>query len=129
MRKKNKKKDLMIKRKVRLKKRRKKFLIASVAFLSFAIIFTSLFYKLYVNSKCKDLSYAINYTLTNTADKDQRLLDIKKSNLVFQDEDTAIVEASGFAKKKPHSNTSIKGHFKKTTSGVWQLSKTSLIPL
>ncbi|MEG2869560.1 MAG: hypothetical protein RR894_17645 [Terrisporobacter sp.] len=129
MRKKSKKKDLMIKRKVRLKKRRKRFLIASIAFLSFAIIFTSLIYKLYVNSKCKDLSYAINYTLTTKAEKNERLMDIQQSNLIFQDDDTAIVEASGFAKKKPHSNTTIKGYFKKTNFGVWQLSKTSLIPL
>lgn len=129
MKRKNRKKDLMIKRKVRLKQRRKRFFLASIVFLGVIIISSTLIYKSYINSKCKDLSYAINYSLTTEGEKDQRLLDIKQSSLVFQDDDTAIVEASGFAKEKPHSNTSIKGYFKKTSSGVWKLNKTALIPL
>lgn len=129
MKKRSKKKEIMIKRKVRLKQRRKKFILTSIAFLCSAILITTLCYKFYVNSKCKDLSYAINYNLTNKSEKNQRLIDVLNSNLVFQDEDSAIVEASGFSKAKPHNNTNIKGFFKKTSSGVWTLDKTSLINL
>lgn len=129
MRKKIKKKELMIKRKVRLKKRKRRLLLTTIAFLSCAIILTALLYKFYINSKSKDLSYAINYTLTNKSEKDQRLLDIQKVNLVFKDEDSAIVEVSGLSKKKPHNDTNIKGYLKKTSSGVWKLDRTSLITL
>lgn len=125
----SKRKKLMIKRKVRLKQRRKRFFLASITFLSFIIIFTTFIYKLYVNSKCKDLSYAITYSLTNKSERNQRLMDVTESTLVFQDDDTAIVLASGLSKKKPHSTTNIKGYLKKDHSGVWELNKTSLITL
>lgn len=127
MRKKSKKKDLMIKRKVRLKKRRKRLFLSSFIFLCTAIIFTTLFYNFYINSKCKDLSYAINYNLTNKSEKNKRLLDVLEVDLIFQDADSAIVEASGFSKEKPHNNTNVKGYFKKSSSGIWQLNRTSLI--
>lgn len=129
MRKKSEKKALMVKRKVRLKKRRKRFFLASIIFLSCAIIFATLFYKLYINSKCKNLSYAINYNLTNKSEKDQNLLDIQEVNLVFQDDDSAIVYASGLSKENPNSNINVKAYLKKTSSGVWQLNKTSLLSL
>ncbi len=125
----SKKKNVMIKRKVRLKKRRKMFFLGTIIFLSCAIIFTTLFYKLYINSKCKNLSYSINYTLTNKSEKKQRLLEVKDVNLVFQDDDSAIVDVSGPGKENPHSNTNVKASFKKTSFGVWKLNKTSLISL
>lgn len=46
MRKKSKNIDVMVKRSVRLKKRRKKFNLSVLVFLGFAIIFTTLIYKL-----------------------------------------------------------------------------------
>ncbi|MGL5084139.1 MAG: hypothetical protein ACRC68_00170 [Clostridium sp.] len=63
MRKKSVKKELMVKRKVRLKKRRKKFILTLLTLLSLAIVSTAIFYKFYNYSNEKNLSYFINYNI------------------------------------------------------------------
>lgn len=126
MRKKTAKKELMVKRKVRLKKRRKRFLLTSITILTIAIISTLIFYKLYIDSKCKDLTYSINYNLENKSDKSMRLLSLEDIDLIFKDDDSAIALVSGLTKESPHTNTSIKGYFKKSSFGVWNLNNTTI---
>lgn len=59
MRRKSKKNELMVKRTVRLKKKKKKTFLISIAFLCSAILITTVFYKLYTDSKNKNISYEV----------------------------------------------------------------------
>lgn len=58
MRKKCAKKNLMVKRKVRLKNKRKKFILTTITLLAIALLSTAIFYKLYIDSKANSLSYS-----------------------------------------------------------------------
>jgi len=104
--------------KTKFKKRKQKFIIA-LLFLSF-IIFSFLTYKIYRQIRCKDLQYAVEYTLTS-GNSENRLLRVQHITLKYNDNKTVIVEVSGLSKKAPHKETTITGTFKKNSFNFWNL--------
>lgn len=109
-------------RKQRLKKRKRKKRIILCIFAIFTAIISYFSWKLYVINKSKDLQYAIESSLTS-GNEDERLLRVKNITLIFNDNNTAVIEASGLSKSEPHSSLKIKGYYKKGFMDSWQLEK------
>ncbi|MDR3593946.1 hypothetical protein [Clostridium sp.] len=89
------------------------------------IIITSFFISnnMYVYTNSKNLGFAVEYNFTSGFSSENKLLRVQKMSLVYCDEDTAIVEASGLSKKAPHKSTYIKGSFKKDSNQHWIFEK------
>ncbi|MDD6795104.1 MAG: hypothetical protein PUE01_06830 [Clostridiaceae bacterium] len=109
-------------RKEKLKKRRRKArILIGIIFLLILTLSYGI-WKLYKLNKSRDLQYAIESTLTSGNDKES-LLRVQNITLVFNDNETAIIEASGLSKEKPHYSTTIKGYYKKGIMDSWKLEK------
>lgn len=87
------------------------------------IVITSFFIarNSYISAKSTDLAYAVEYNFTHGFFSNDKLLRVQKMSLIYSDGETAVVEASGLAKKSPHQNTSITGSFKKDSHKSWHL--------
>lgn len=81
---------------------------------------------IYIKFKCTDLQYAIEYYLTSGRD-DNRLMRVQTITLVFSDNDSAIVQAFGLRKDKPHSQIGVEGHFSKGHLNSWKLEDSYLV--
>lgn len=96
----------------------------SITILAFILIFLLIIlfggYKLYINIKCKDLYFAVEYQMTKNGSKN-KLLRIQSLSLVFLDDDVAIVEVSGLNKEKPYFKTNYKAFFRKNNNSTWKL--------
>lgn len=102
-------------------KRKQRKLISIFAFiLIFLLIILFGGYKLYINIKCKDLYFAIEYQMTRSSSKN-KLLRIQSLSLVFLDDDVAIVEVSGLNKEKPYWQKNYKAFFRKNSNSTWKL--------
>jgi len=105
-------------------KSRKKALTSLIVSLGLIII-ASFFitHNLYISSNSKDLGFAVEYNFTTGFSSENKLLRVQKMSLVYYDGETAVVEASGLSKTKPHKNISVKGSFKKDKTKTWYLEK------
>ncbi|SFU79419.1 hypothetical protein SAMN04487886_11672 [Clostridium sp. DSM 8431] len=88
--------------------------------LLFTLLLFSL-YKLNREIKCRDLQYAVEYELTSGTPS-ERLLRVRRITLIFNDNECAVIEASGLSKESPHYETKIKGTFKKDKFNSWKLT-------
>lgn len=127
MRKKISKKALKMTRKERLKLRRRKFFASCTIFLASILTLSTLVYFLVINTKLKDLNYAVGYYFTNNDLKDERLLEVQKFDLEFNDGEKAVITAYGLTHEKPHLITNVKANLNKNENGKWILDKTSLV--
>ncbi|MGL5380892.1 hypothetical protein [Clostridium sp.] len=127
MRKKISKKALKMTRKERLKLRRRKFFTSCAVFLASVIALSTLVYFLVINTKLKDLNYAIKYYFTSSNLKDERLLEVQEFDLEFNDGEKAVITAYGLTHEKPHLITNVKANLNKNEKGKWTLDKTSLV--
>lgn len=123
MRRDYKRRNKTVSRKERLKKRKRKARILLSIFIIILLTFSYGIWKLYKINKSKDLQYAVESTLT-TGNSDESLLRVQNITLVFNDNETAIIEASGLSKSEPHYSTTIKGYYKKGIMNSWKLEKT-----
>lgn len=114
-----------VKRKKLIKAQRRSTLF-KIIFVT-AVIFSSFIaaYNFYISMSCRDLSYAVEYYFTNGFSSKDKLLRVQTMSLINSDNNTALVEARGLSKSKPHKSISIKGNFKKSTSSSWYLESTS----
>lgn len=80
--------------------------------------------KIYINNKCKDLYFATEYFLTKG--NSNRLLRVQSFELIFLDDDMAVIEAFGLNKESPHEKVTLKATFKKNSKNVWKLCKNSV---
>ncbi|NLK96148.1 MAG: hypothetical protein GX275_13340 [Clostridiales bacterium] len=106
------------KRKKTIKKRKKIISISLLILILLLLIFTS--YKQYINYKCKNLYYSVDYNLTHGENSKSvmRVIDMK---LIFSDKDSAVVIVEGFSKESPHKSLELEAHFTKNKSNVWVL--------
>ena len=79
--------------------------------------------KIYTNNKCKDLYFATEYFLTKGSSN--RLLRVQNFELVFLDNNVAIIEAFGLNKESPHEEVTLRATFKKNNN-IWKLYKNSV---
>ena len=112
-----------VKRHAALRKKRK--LLLSLIISLGLIIIASFFITrdIYISSSSKDLGFAVEYNFTNGFSSENKLLRVQKMSLIYNDGETAVVEASGLSKASPHESTSIKGSFKKDDNKSWYLEK------
>lgn len=112
-----------IKKRANLRKKRK--LIISLIISLTLIIITSFFitHHIYISSNSKDLGFAVEYNFTNGFSSENKLLRVQKMSLLYNDGETAVVEASGLSKASPHKSTAIKGSFKRDKNKSWYLEK------
>ena len=107
-----------------------------LTFLITIFIFSFIYIRnVYINNKCENLIYSIDYNFTNSNDKELRLIEVENFSLLSQDNDelskntsTMIVQATGFRDAKPHKKISVVGTFKKDSSKVWEMTEIDLIP-
>lgn len=103
---------------IKTKKKTKTMLILLfIFFLSFMCS------KIYINNKCTDLYFATEYFLTKGSSN--RLLRVQNFELVFLDNDMAIIEAFGLNKESPHEEVTLRATFKRNNN-VWKLHKNSV---
>ncbi|MNP67179.1 hypothetical protein D3C76_1629780 [compost metagenome] len=76
---------------------------------------------LYIRSKCKDIYYSIDYYMTSSYSKDNRLLRVKEMNVLYSDDKTAVVIASGLDDKSPHKYLTYRVSLSKTEKKYWKL--------
>jgi hypothetical protein len=116
------KKRRRLERNILLKAKRKKILglIISLGLITITSFFLT--HNLYVRNNSKDLGFAVEYNLTTGFSSQNKLLRVQQMSLIYFDGDTAIVEASGLAKKPPHEKTSIKASFIKDTNKCWKFN-------
>lgn len=105
-------------------KSRKKNLASLIISLGLIIV-ASFFitHNLYISSNSKDLGFAVEHNLTTGFSSENKLLRVQKMSLIYCDGETAVVEASGLSKVKPHKTITVKGSFKKDKSKTWYLEK------
>lgn len=82
---------------------------------------------LYIRNKCKDIYYSIDYYMTSTYSKNNRLLRVKEMNLSYSDEKNVIAIASGLDNESPHRYLSYKISLFKTERGYWKME--SIVPI
>ena len=68
--------------------------------------------------KCQDISSAVEYYMTSNID--EALLRVQNMELKFSDGSTAVVEASGLSKEKPHESKKVECHLIKNNNS-WKL--------
>lgn len=108
--------------KTKILKRRKNIKIIFVVLFVFFIAFMC--NKTYINNKCRDLYFATEYFLTKGSNN--RLLRVQNFELVFLDNNMAIVEAFGLNKESPHEEVTIRATFKRNNKNTWKLDKNSV---
>lgn len=108
------------------KRKRTKRIITNISTFSLLLVIGYIICQIYLTNRCKDLQYAVDYYLTSGNEED-RLLRVKNITLVFSDKDTAVIEAYGLNKSKPHATTAIEGHFRKDSFDSWKLENTYII--
>ncbi|MGG7176633.1 hypothetical protein ACQPU1_03495 [Clostridium paraputrificum] len=105
---------------LRRKKRRNKRLVTIISIIFLLLTSGYIIRKIYIQTRCRDLEYAVDYYLTSGNEANGLLL-VKTITLVFSDNDTAVIEAYGLNKSEPHASTAIKGYFKKDSFNSWTL--------
>lgn len=110
----------------RLRKRRRK---AIGVFLSIILLVGVIggisINKISTTKKLKDLTYAIDYYLTNAKDKDYRLKSVQTMSLIDKTADTVTIEANGLSIKPPYATTTVVGYFTKQENGMWTINDLS----
>lgn len=104
-------------KKIRLQRRLLKILITSIMLITLFVTFKAL----YIRSKCKDIYYSIDYYMTSSYSKDNRLLRVKEMNVLYSDDKTAVVLASGLDDKSPHKYLTYRVSLSKTEKKYWKL--------
>ena len=118
---------------------RKKIYHKNIFFLVIiAIIFIFAFIHLrnvYINNKCEDLIYSIDYNFTHYPDKELRLIEVESIAILSEntpdsltDSSTVFIQGAGFRSAKPHSKIKVLGTFVKNDSNIWILKDLSLMP-
>lgn len=104
-------------RKKNIKKKIRQLLVLSVlSSILFLLFFSAK--EIYLTYKCRDFDYATKYYLTS-GNKDESLLRIQSSSLVFSDTEKMVIRAKGLSRSSPHEKTILEGHFKKGFLGKW----------
>lgn len=99
-----------------------KFRFTKIA-LAFALSITMIFLINIniTNSKCKDLNYATNHYMTTGIFNKNKVLTINGMNLLFSDDNKAIIEVDGLYYKSPHIRKKYQLSLSKTKGGMWKL--------
>lgn len=107
----------------RIKAKAKKRSMICMSFCLCIISLTAFFVarNSYISAKSTDLAYAVEYNFTHGFLSKNKLLRVQKMSLIYSDGESAVVEASGLSKEKPHKEVSVKGSFKKDSNKSWQL--------
>lgn len=108
---------------ITLKNKRRLMLSLTV---SFGLIIIASFFMtrdIYISSNSKDLGFSVEHNFTSGFSSENKLLRVQKMSLLYNDGETAVVEASGLSKAAPHKTISIKGSFKKDNKKSWCLEK------
>lgn len=108
------------------RKRKIKLILTRITIITLLLIpLTIVGRTLYINYKCKDIYYAVDYYMTSKYAKNYKLLRVKEVNLTYEDDKTAQVTASGLEDTSPHKYSSYKVSFEKTSKGYWQIASIS----
>ncbi|GFZ31882.1 hypothetical protein CSC2_24080 [Clostridium zeae] len=99
-----------------------KFRFARVALISAIVIsIISLININITNSKCKDLNYATNHYMTTGIFNKNKVLTVNGMNLLFSDDNKAIVEVEGLYYQSPHIRKKYQLSLSKTKGNMWKL--------
>lgn len=104
------------------KKKRRRLALLIIALI---IALTALTAKnVFAYVKCQDISTAVEYLMTtNVANA---LLRVQTMELKFSDGDTAVVDASGLSKEKPHQSRKVECHLRKKNNS-WKLENSYIL--
>ena len=75
-------------------------------------------------NNCKEISSAVEYLMTKNVDN--ALLRVQTIELKFSDGETAVVEAFGLSKEKPHQSTNVECHLRKKNN-LWKLENSYIL--
>lgn len=114
----NNKKVHLSKKEVFIKNQKKRRKVTYFVILIFIVTLSIGFKKAYMYFSCKDLSSAVEYHMTSN--KEIPLLRVQSMKLKFSNGDSAVVEAFGLTKEKPHESKSLECHLKKKNN-YWKL--------
>ncbi|MPQ44044.1 hypothetical protein [Clostridium tarantellae] len=80
-------------------------------------------FQFYITNKCKDLYFATKYQITTTG-YSKKLNEVKNLELIFLDDDFAIVEVLGLDKEEPHNPITYNAYLNKQKNSSWLIEKT-----
>lgn len=80
--------------------------------------------KIIMYNNCKEISSAVEYLMTKNVDN--ALLRVQTIELKFSDGETAVVEAFGLSKEKPHQSTNVECHLRKKNN-LWKLENSYIL--
>lgn len=121
------KESLIAEKKDRLKKRKRRKFITLI--ISLILIISCMLYikNIYINSKCTNILYAVDYYLTQIPEDEINLLRVKNFDILTLDKNYIHINARGLTKTKPHTEICIDAEFTRYPDKIWKLSKYSKV--
>ena len=110
-----------INRRIRAKARQRSMIYMSLCLCIISLTAFFVARNSYISTKSTDLAYAVEYNFTHGFLSKDRILRVQKMTLIYSDGESAVVEASGLSKEKPHKQVSLKGSFKRDSNKSWHL--------
>ncbi len=103
------------------KKRRRLTIFMTISITISSILISQ---KIIMYNNCKEISSAVEYLMTKNVDN--ALLRVQTIELKFSDGETAVVEAFGLSKEKPHQSTNVECHLRKKNN-LWKLENSYIL--
>lgn len=103
-------------------KKRRRLAILIITLIVALTAFTAK--KVFAYVKCQEISTAVEYLMTSNVDN--ALLRVQTMELKFSNGETAVVEASGLSKEKPHQSRNVECHLRKKNNS-WRLENSYIL--
>lgn len=102
-------------------KKGSKLKLSIIIITTFLVILSATIYNFCIKLKCKDINYSIEYNLTSKIKSEDRLLNIRKKETLFESSSSITIKVTGMSKKPPHGTKSIEASFIKDKNDIWLL--------
>jgi hypothetical protein len=105
-----------------LSKKRQKAKIRKISIISLIIVVLLILVRInYVNSRCKDINYAVAYYMTSGIFNNNKVLAVNGMKLTFSDDNKTIAEVSGLYYEAPHFRKKYQISLSKNKGKMWTL--------
>ena len=111
--------------KIKNSKRKIRLIMISLTTAVFIFIGLSILRSNYLEYKCQNLTYAMDYYFTTNKSDTLRINYVQKIDFIQKDEHSVKVEAFGLSPTEPPERTTLVGSFSKNENGSWFLSEIS----
>lgn len=101
----------------------KKIIVLFIAFVLLAAIINTG----YTRSKSKEITYAVERSLTTGLFNQRRLYSVSNFNLTFSDSCIAVMQVEGIERKAPHDSVYYDVLLEKHSNGIWKVKKVYLV--